>query len=213
MLIAFILLALGEARLFKLKGEFVFYWSIARAWYIVPAFLCGVVIAALPVISAVFSGTPFVGIQYNYAVTWSGALATLVIVSWEEAWFRGVILNYCSRHLSTINISLTVGFLFMLLHVLNPQISLVKTGPTLFFAGALLTIVYFYFGSIWAPIGLHFGNNLANKMLMTKLDDDLFFGNDGYFSAILLAALTGYFFWKVNKIERQKLKAKSYRPL
>ncbi|MGC9330926.1 MAG: CPBP family glutamic-type intramembrane protease [Bacteroidales bacterium] len=42
---------------------------------------------------------------------------TFVIIAWEELWFRGIFLNYCNRNLSVINLSLTIGFLFMLVHL------------------------------------------------------------------------------------------------
>lgn len=75
----------------------------------------------------------------------------------------------------------------MMVHLLNPEINLLKTGPTLFFAGAFLTIVYFYFKTIWLPIGLHFGNNYL--IIQSNLDTHWLFGNEGYLGAIILALL------------------------
>jgi membrane protease YdiL (CAAX protease family) len=75
----------------------------------------------------------------------------------------------------------------MLVHLLNPKIDLLKTGPTLFFAGALLTIVYFYFKTIWLPIGLHLGNNYA--IIDTTIEKDWLIGNEGYVGAFILAVL------------------------
>ncbi|MBL4755636.1 MAG: CPBP family intramembrane metalloprotease [Flavobacteriales bacterium] len=112
-----------------------------------------------------------------------------MVVGWEELWFRGLFLNYCNKYLSAINLSLTMGLLFMLIHLLNPDINLIKTGPTLFLAGATLTLLYFYFKNIWLPIGLHFGNNYFGSLVETNIDDHLFFGNEGYLNAIILGGL------------------------
>lgn len=44
--------------------------------------------------------------------------------------------------------------------------------------GAFLTIVYFYFKTIWLPIGLHFGNNYIT--IQSDLDEHWLYGNEGY---------------------------------
>ena len=120
----------------------------------------------------------------------------MAIVAWEELWFRGIFLNQCRKKISAINISVTIGLLFMLVHLLNPEISLLTTGPTLFFAGAFLTIVYFYFKTIWLPIGLHFGNNYLT--VNSNLESHWFLGNESYFGAIILAGLF-FLFVKLTK--------------
>ncbi|MCD6013636.1 MAG: hypothetical protein K0Q79_3498 [Flavipsychrobacter sp.] len=86
----------------------------------------------------------------------------------------------------------------MLMHAMNPAIDLLKKGPALFFAGALLTILYFYFRSIWIPIGLHFGNNYTGTFLKNKLDTDAFWGGDGYLTAIILGLCFVYFVRKMR---------------
>ncbi len=122
--------------------------------------------------------TAFSDLKFNTTLTINSIPVTLAIVAWEELWCRGIFLNYCNRSLSTINISLTIGLLFMLVHLRNPEINLLKTGLTLFFAGAFLTIVYFYFKTIWLPIGLHFGNNYLT--IQSDLDEHWLYGNEGY---------------------------------
>ncbi len=119
-----------------------------------------------------------------------------MIVTWEELWFRGIFLNYSRRYLSPINLSLTIGTLFMLSHTLNPSIDLVRTGPTLFLAGALLTLLYFHYRTIWLPIGLHFGNNVFGSMINFGQSSSIFWGSDGYATALLLAGLYLFFAYK-----------------
>src|SRR5690606_3832395 len=98
-------------------------------------------------------------------------------------------LNYCNRRLSSVTLSLATGLLFMLIHLLNPQVDLFQSGPTLFFAGSLLTILYFYYKTIWLSIGIHFGNNILQSITEWEMESDILFGNEGYIEAILLAGL------------------------
>ena len=87
----------------------------------------------------------------------------------------------------------------MLMHILNPKINLLQVGPALFFAGALLTILYFNYKTIWLPIGLHFGNNIVGSFVTTTKENDVFFGGDGYLSAMLLAGLFFFFVIRSKK--------------
>src|SRR5690606_4895898 len=166
--------------LLKINKELKDFWSLKKAYYILVGILCGTVIAGFPVALALITGKLTLGeVQVKTSITLGSILVTLSIVSWEELWFRGMFLNYCNRYLSALTLSIAIGLLFMLMHLFNPQINLVQTGPTLFFAGALLTILYLHFNTIWLPIGVHFGNNLLNAILSSKLDNDLIFGNEG----------------------------------
>jgi len=152
----------------------------------------GIVVGGLIPASSILVGllagkTTLNELTLNTAFTISSIIVTLAIVTWEELWFRGIFLNECNKNISAINISITIGLLFMLVHILNPEINLLKTGPALFFAGAFLTIVYFYFKTIWLPIGLHFGNNYL--ALHSNLENHWLLGNEGYFGAIILLGL------------------------
>lgn len=177
------------------------YWAPFKAWYMLPAILAGACIATLPnALALCFGVLKQADITYNFA-SFSSVIITFFIVGWEELWFRSVILNYCNRYLSTIHISVVMGVLFMLVHVLNPKMHLLYTGPALFFAGALLTATYFYYRSIWVPLGLHYGNNFISEMIRPATESHLFFGGNGYLSAIILAAL---FLAFAYKLKRQK---------
>lgn len=171
----------------KLNSSLKEYWNPQKLLYLPAAFVAGFVIALLPAAISIVAGKAAMGdtrIEFNFSFV--GFCLTFIIVSWEELWFRGLFLNYCNRHLSAVNLSVTMGLLFMFMHAMNPQIDLLKKGPALFFAGALLTALYFYYKSIWMPIGLHFGNNYTGTMLKYKLDADTLWGGDGYVSAAIL---------------------------
>ena len=95
----------------------------------------------------------------------SSLLITMVIVSSEELWFRGIFLNYVSKFLNKLSITFFCGFLFVILHVFNPEINLLVAAPELFVASAILTMIYFKYRNIYLPIGFHFGNNYLEILI------------------------------------------------
>lgn len=177
------------------------YWSPGKAIYFFPAAIGGLVIAVLPIATAVVTGiADTTSISFKTTnITVMGTLITLAIVTWEELWFRGVFLNYCSKYIPEVILSLLVGFLFMTVHLLNPQIDLLKSGPALFLAGSFLTIIYFYYRTIWVPIGVHFGNNYLSGILSSAVDEHIFFGTDGYYSSIILLVLFVFFVLRLRR--------------
>lgn len=184
----FIIVNVATAKIFNLNTEIKTFWSLRKIYFLPIGIIAGGIIAVSPILAGILTGsTTFSELKLDTTFTVTSIFVTLAIVAWEELWFRGIFLNYCNRNLSAINISITIGLLFMLVHLLNPDINLFKTGPTLFFAGAFLTIVYFYFKTIWLPVGLHFGNNYLT--LQSNIDKHWFLGNEGYFGATILAIL------------------------
>jgi membrane protease YdiL (CAAX protease family) len=181
----FVIVNIVTAKILDLKNEIKTFWELKKIYFLPIGILAGGLIAVSPTLAGLFTGmTKFSELKLDTTFTFSSITVTLAIVAWEELWFRGIFLNYCNRNLSAITISITIGLLFMLVHLLNPDINLLKTGPTLFFAGAFLTIVYFHFKTIWLPVGLHFGNNYLT--LQSNLDKHWLLGNEGYFGAIIL---------------------------
>ncbi len=204
-LLFFVLLNMLTGKLLKLKDEIRTFWSLKKIIFLPIGILAGGVIALVPVLAVLLTGEITTDeVSIKTAVTASSIALTLVIVSWEELWFRGIFLNHCNRYLSAVNISVTNGLLFMLVHLLNPEINLLKTGPALFFAGAFLTSVYFYYKTIWLPVGLHFGNNYLS--LQTPVEGHWLVGNEGYLGAVLPAIL---FFLVVKRMQKQDDKTKS----
>ncbi len=187
--LAFLLLNIAYDQAFRLNAVRE-YWALGKLPYIIPAVVAGLLIMILPALLALATGMLKPGrVQVDTSTSVNAIVITLVIVGWEELWFRGIFLNYCERHLSPPALSVIMGVLFVLVHVLNPEIDLLKKGPALFGAGALLTVLYLYYRSIWVPVGIHFGNNYFSRMIKTPLDNHPFFGGDGYCSAIILLLL------------------------
>lgn len=200
LLLLFILLNVVIAYQFKITDELKRYWSIKKSYYLVIGALGGLLIAFFPTFVGLAIGNlNMEQFNLNQGITFRAVGLTLVIVSWEELWFRGIILNYCKNSISVITISITVGVLFMLMHLLNPTIDILHAALPLFFAGTFLTLLYFHYKNIWLPIGLHFGNNIYSNLFGTAFKNDLVYGNDGYLSTLLLAILTTFLLWKMRR--------------
>lgn len=196
--IFFLLLNILYMRIFHLREAMRVYWSFRKWLLFIAGIVAGILLVTLPGIAAIISGysaTSNISIGHISAVA---AALTFLITSWEELWFRGLLLNYAARYLSPINISLTMGVLFMLIHVLNPAIHLLQNGPVLFLAGALLTALYLYYRSIWVPAGLHFANNFFGSVIHTAVDHHPVFGSEGYIYTMLLLMATVFFLWRLK---------------
>ncbi|MDR2009506.1 MAG: CPBP family intramembrane metalloprotease [Bacteroidales bacterium] len=199
MLSLFVISNIIYAYCFKLTDDIKKYWSLRKSYFILPGIITGLIIAYLPITLGLITGkTNFSALSF-YEITISSLIITFLIVSWEELWFRGILLNYCKKFISYINISVASGILFMLMHIMNPNINLLTEGPSLFFAGALLTILYLYYKNIWLPIGIHFGNNFFNSLVDYPLKDDIWFGEEKLISSFVTAILFIIFVIKVYK--------------
>lgn len=203
LLILFLLLSAGEASVLKLKPELLEYWAPGKIVFLFYGLAAGIVLASIPVMAGLLGSTIHLsdlGLDPETGIL--SVTTTFMIVAWEELWFRGIYLNYCARKLSPVRISVAVGLLFMLIHALNPDINLAAAGPALFCAGALLTLLYFCYGSIWLPLGLHFGNNLMGSALVSGLENDPVYGADGYIGGFALALL--FLFYLRRAMNKQK---------
>lgn len=202
LLIAFACLNLIYLFVFKLGKDFKAFWSLRKTTYLFYGLITGISIAFGPIAIALLTDqTHFSELSFDPKFSLYSVGTTFLIVSWEELWFRGLFLNHCKKYISPIGISITLGLLFTFVHLLNPSIDFLKSGPSLFFAGSLLTILYFYYKNFWLPLAFHFGNNLTESTIQPNSDLGLFLGSDGYLTAILLA---GLFFFYALKIKSSK---------
>ncbi len=193
----FILFNIGIAIKLNIKGDIRSYWSLTKVYFLIIGMVVGLFVAFFPLMVALLTNQITVNdIDLKKSFSVSSLLGTFLIVSWEELWFRGLLLNYCRRKLSVISIAFFMGLLFMLIHILNPKFDILNSGLALFFAGFFLTLMYLHYKNIWLPIGLHFGNNYLQSIVESPLEKNLIFGNDGYLSAIILAVFVVYFILK-----------------
>jgi membrane protease YdiL (CAAX protease family) len=150
LLAGFILLNLAAAKFSRRIDVLKRYWCTKKIWHFFPGFGLGLI-----AIGAAYLENP----PAYRGLSIVSALLTLATVSWEELWFRGLALNIAGKNFGKLLAAIIFGIIFAALHAMNPQIQLWIDGPQLAVAGTALSLCYFAFGSIWAPIGMHFANN------------------------------------------------------
>ncbi|GAA0977525.1 CPBP family intramembrane glutamic endopeptidase [Nocardiopsis tropica] len=83
----------------------------------------------------------------------------------EELMWRGVLFRIIEERAGTwISLGLT-GLAFGLVHMANPHATLWGAIAIAIEAGGMLTAAYIATRSLWLPIGLHFGWNIAGSAL------------------------------------------------
>ena len=93
------------------------------------------------------------------------------IISWliisfnEELAFRGYILQRLAQAWGMPAAVVVSSLVFAMVHVLNPNVQPLAM-VSLFIAGLLLACAYLVSRSLWLPIGLHIGWNLAEIHLL-----------------------------------------------
>jgi membrane protease YdiL (CAAX protease family) len=92
-------------------------------------------------------------------------LAWLIISFNEELAFRGYILQRLARAWGMPAAVVASSLIFMMVHALNPNVQPLAM-VSLFLAGILLACAYLVSRSLWLPIGLHIGWNLAEVHLL-----------------------------------------------
>lgn len=108
----------------------------------------------------------------NFYIILPWIVVTLLQVSYEELLFRNWLL-ISIRELSNEKVAIFIGGLFFgITHLLNPGFSLLGIVNGVI-VGITLSFVYFKTGSIWMPIGLHFGWNFTREILT----NGVFFSN------------------------------------
>jgi membrane protease YdiL (CAAX protease family) len=104
----------------------------------------------------------------GYTAGWGsigGLLATLGIMTVaavaEESIFRGVVFRVVEEFAGTRGALAVSGVVFGGLHLLNPHATIVGALAIAVEAGLMLGAAYAWTRSLWLPIGLHLGWNLA----------------------------------------------------
>jgi len=96
----------------------------------------------------------FTGLPEQLATSFAAAVG-------EELVFRGAVFRITDERLGTAAALLISSILFGLLHAANPGATPVSTVAIAVEAGALLGVAYSASGSLWLPMGLHFGWNFT----------------------------------------------------
>jgi hypothetical protein len=96
----------------------------------------------------------FTGVPEQLATSFAAAVG-------EELVFRGAIFRIADERLGTAAALFISSILFGLVHAANPGATPVSTVAIAVEAGALLGMAYSASGSLWLPMGLHFGWNFT----------------------------------------------------
>jgi membrane protease YdiL (CAAX protease family) len=95
----------------------------------------------------------------------ASVLSWLIISFNEELAFRGYILQRLTQAWGLPAAVVVSSLIFTMVHVLNPNVQPLAM-VSLFVAGLLLACAYLVSRSLWLPIGLHIGWNLAEVNLL-----------------------------------------------
>ncbi|MFE4176816.1 CPBP family intramembrane glutamic endopeptidase [Streptomyces sp. NPDC056909] len=105
----------------------------------------------------------------SYHVTgwgsFGGALTTLglmcCVAVTEELIFRGVVFRFLEEHAGTWGAMAASGLIFGLVHLVNPEATVWGAFAIGIEGGLLLAAAYAATRTLWLPIGLHLGWNMA----------------------------------------------------
>ncbi|NKZ00723.1 CPBP family intramembrane glutamic endopeptidase [Nocardiopsis alborubida] len=120
----------------------------------------------------VIANIAFLGFyQANGVGSVTGALGLLgfmaAVAVGEEVMWRGVLFRIVEERTGTWIALVLTGVLFGLVHLINPHASLWGAIAIAIEAGGMLTAAYAATRSLWLPIGLHFGWNLAGSAIFS----------------------------------------------
>jgi hypothetical protein len=153
-------------------SDFGLGWAPASSRELATGIVCGAGGATLIVMVAVVSGLASFDKVPQAASAWGGipVLAVLLLFGsvGEELVFHGYAFQHLVRHMGEFATVLPVGILFGLLHVGNQNVTPLAVLNTIAW-GVLLGCAYLRTRTLWLPIGMHFGWNVASPFLGENL--------------------------------------------
>lgn len=125
------------------------------------------------------------------AVAALGTMACVAVT--EEILFRGIVFRLVEEMVGTRGALAFSALLFGGLHLINPHATIWGAIAIALEAGLMLGAAYTATGSLWLPIGIHFGWNLAEGGIFATTVSGSHSGETGLFHSMLTgpAALTG----------------------
>ncbi len=144
---------------FNLLERLKSFWAVKKLHHV----FLGIIIGVLPWGVALVAGED---LQFGAmgGLTVTGVFGTLMIILWEELWFRGMPLNLAGDRYGKMGATIVFAAAFVVLHLMNPEIKILPAAPGLFLAGYVLGAAYFVFSSLWAPVGIHFVHNVLTSV-------------------------------------------------
>jgi membrane protease YdiL (CAAX protease family) len=132
-------------------------------------------VLCLSAVYAIFAAFGMLGpVQYVGSIAVLGSLVICVIASLaEELIMRGIVFRLMEQWLGS---GIAIGFssaLFGLVHLANPNATLLGAIAIAVETGMLLGGAYMLCRNLWLPIGVHFGWNLAESVIFGAHDSGL----------------------------------------
>lgn len=167
----------------------------------------------------IISVNPFSSIITPFAVAFSVAI-------FEETLLRGIIFRIVEEKLGSYIALLISAIIFGVLHLANPNSSIVAATCIAIFAGLLLGAAYIYTRNLWFPIAIHFtwnfmqsgifgaitsGNEKTSSLLTTQITGSKLitggdFGPEATIQATLFGLIAAIILLYLNKKQNKFIK-------
>jgi hypothetical protein len=153
-------------------SDFGLGWTPAAGRELATGIALGAGSAALIVLVAVASGMASFDTVPQAERAWGGIPILVVLLLFgsvgEELVFHGYAFQHLVRNMGEFATVLPFGIIFGLVHMGNQNVTLLAVLNTITW-GVLLGCAYLRTRTLWLPIGMHFGWNVATPFLGEKL--------------------------------------------
>jgi len=153
-------------------SDFGLGWTVASGRELATGIAFGAGSAALIVMVAVVSGMANFDTIPLGERAWGGIPVLIVLLLLgsvgEELVFHGYAFQHLVRHMGEFATVLPFGIVFGLMHLGNQNVTLLAVVNTIAW-GVLLGYAYLRTRTLWLPIGMHFGWNVATPFLGENL--------------------------------------------
>lgn len=124
-------------------------------------FLVGLILISLVVLVMIISGSyKITGFNPSFYLI-TGLFVAVTTGITEEILLRGIVFRLLEEKLGTVISLIISALLFGLMHIFNPNASLLASLAIALEAGVLLAVAYVYTRNLWFPIFLHAAWNYA----------------------------------------------------
>lgn len=153
-------------------ADFGLAWSTASARELLTGIACGAGGAILIVLVALVARLAIFDAVVGADRAWAGLPVLAIVLLFgsvgEELVFHGYAFQHLVRNMGEFATVLPVGILFGLMHLGNPGVTLLAVVNTIAW-GVLIGCAYLRTRTLWLPIGMHFGWNVAMPFLGVNL--------------------------------------------
>jgi len=153
-------------------ADFGLAWESRSAREFLAGIACGAGGAVLIIIVALLAGMASFDAVPAAPRAWMGIPLLAIVLLFgsvgEELMFHGYAFQHLVRHIGEFATVLPVGILFGLMHMGNQNVTFLAVLNTMAW-GVLLGCAYLRTRTLWLPIGMHYGWNVAMPFLGENL--------------------------------------------